>query len=120
MNLTTHIDELKANDFEAIEKACEIYGVPTYRFFEKTRRREVVNARKMVAYYLYNTKGYTLSHIGEIISFVPMDHTTIIYLVRAFKEHMEREEETAIAYSKLMIAKYNFTSLKYKPCHQKC
>lgn len=116
-NISTQcfIDELRASDFEVIRKICEMYKVNEYTFFRQTRNREVVNARRMAAYYFYHVRKYTKSKIATIISEVPKDHTTVIHLINTFKDYLDTEQHTADLYATLLMPRIEFTSLKYKP-----
>jgi len=103
-NISTQcfIDELRASDFEVIQKICEMYKVEPEKFFTKTRKQNVVNARHLASYFFYCIKRYTMTKIGQIISVQPKDHTTIINSLEKFKCYMQTEPQQAYNYSELI------------------
>jgi chromosomal replication initiation ATPase DnaA len=113
--IETHINELKASDYEVILKICEMYQVKEETFFSSTRKINVVNARHMAAYYFYNVRRYTKSKIAEMVSVPKKDHTTIISSIRKFGNFLDTEPYTADLYATLLMPRIEFTSLKYKP-----
>src|SRR5574343_737220 len=67
---------------ELVSCVSEFSGIPPKVVFSKTRKREVVVCRAVLAGCLYD-RGLTLSAIGDILS---KDHSTIGYLVNQFRE----------------------------------
>ncbi|MDE1193431.1 MAG: chromosomal replication initiator protein DnaA [Arachidicoccus sp.] len=75
---------------EAIQKmVCEYFDVPYNRLLEKTRKREVVQARQIT---MYLSKAFTknsLKTIGE--HFGGRDHTTVIHSCQTVKDLMDTD-----------------------------
>jgi len=114
--IENHINELKASDYEVILKICEMYKVEPEKFFTKTRKQNVVNARHLASYFFYCIKRYTMTKIGQIISVQPKDHTTIINSLEKFKCYMQTEPQQAYNYSELIqLFKISFISSRLKP-----
>lgn len=111
--IKTHIEKLKLLEYNLINSICDLTKIKIEDFLGQRRCKRFVNARKMATYILCK-RGYSLKHIGEIISIIPKDHTTIIYQNRQAKNHYEKEPEFKnIVDSLVFINKTNFTSLKY-------
>jgi len=91
-NITEHIKRLSAYEFTLMNTICNYSNIKIDDLLGKVRKRKYVNARK-IASYLLRKNGYTNDNIGEIISLIPKDHTTIIYNVRKAIEHYNLESE---------------------------
>ncbi|MDR0794086.1 MAG: chromosomal replication initiator protein DnaA [Chitinophagaceae bacterium] len=75
---------------EAIQKmVCEYFDVPYNRVLQKTRKREIVQARQIT---MYLSKAFTknsLKTIGE--HFGGRDHTTVIHSCQTVKDLMDTD-----------------------------
>ncbi len=65
-------------------------GVSVKQIIEKSRKREVVNARFIFCFILKNDFGYTLKRIGEQIS--GRDHTSIRHALIEYRNRINTEE----------------------------
>jgi len=90
--VTEHIKRLSAYEFTLMNTICNYSNIKIDDLLGKVRKRKYVNARKIASYLLYKN-GYTNDNIGELISLIPKDHTTIIYNVRKAKEHYNLESD---------------------------
>jgi len=75
---------------DAIQKmVCEYFGVPYDKLLQKTRKREIVQARQIT---MYLSKAFTknsLKTIGE--HFGGRDHTTVIHSCQTVKDLMDTD-----------------------------
>jgi chromosomal replication initiator protein len=80
----------KEMTIEAIQKmVCEYFDVPYNRVLQKTRKREIVQARQIT---MYLSKAFTknsLKTIGE--HFGGRDHTTVIHSCQTVKDLMDTD-----------------------------
>ena len=83
-----------------VESACMINGVTYNQFYSSLRKREVVNARKMVSLFLRQHKDLTLCEIGRLFN---KDHSLILDHIRKAQAHIETETEFRENYLKLKI-----------------
>jgi chromosomal replication initiator protein len=92
---------------EAIQKmVCEYFDVPYNRVLQKTRKREIVQARQIT---MYLSKAFTknsLKTIGE--HFGGRDHTTVIHSCQTVKDLMDTDslfrEDVAELTQKVQLA----------------
>lgn len=117
MELQQHIESLTAHDYTLLNTICDTIGIDFADLVGQKRDRKFVNARK-IASYLFQKKGYTYENIGQIISIIPKDHTTIIYHLKCAKHHYNNEPHFKFMVDSVNnnLCKQNFTSLKYKQC----
>lgn len=83
--------ELKPKTKEEIGDAvvnivCRYIGVEKEKLPFKSRRTELVYARQLISYLLYDKVGYSLVEIGEL--FGGQDHTTVIHSRDRIKDLM--------------------------------
>jgi len=72
---------------------CEIYEVDKSLIFTLNRKRELVDARHALAYFLRKTTKYSFSNIGEIMA-SPLrnrDHATILHSVKVYNDLLDTE-----------------------------
>lgn len=75
---------------ETIQKmVCDFYEVPYDRLLEKTRKREVVQARQITMYLAKMFTKNSLKTIGE--HFGGRDHTTVIHSFQTVKDLMDTD-----------------------------
>jgi len=67
-----------------IAAACKTMGIDLYEFKLKVRNREYVDAKILVATYLYTNTNFTLRVIGDACG--KKDHATVLHYV---KKHLE-------------------------------
>lgn len=67
-----------------IEIVCEETGIEYAALLKKNRRREVVIARQLIAFYCKGCTGLSLKSIGELLG--GRDHTTVIHAVNTIKD----------------------------------
>lgn len=71
------------------EVVCEHFNMPAQLLQEKTRKREVVQARQLAMYFSKNFTNASLSYIGNQIG--KKDHTTVLYACKAVADQMETD-----------------------------
>ena len=75
---------------EAIQKmVCEYFDVPYEKLLQKTRKREIVQARQITMYLAKAFTKNSLKTIGE--HFGGRDHTTVIHSCQTVKDLMETD-----------------------------
>ena len=116
-NIQEHIKRLSAYEYSLMNTICDHSNINFVDFIGQKRNRKFVNARKIASYLLKNN-GYTHENIGQIISLIPKDHTSIIYNVRKAHDHYQFEPLFKNIVDSVVsnLNKTDFTSLKHKPC----
>lgn len=61
------------------ECVCKIFGLPIERLLEKTRKREVVEARQACMYFVRDNTKISLKEIGR--KYGGIDHATVIHAI---------------------------------------
>jgi chromosomal replication initiator protein len=75
---------------DAIQKmVCEFFAVPYERLLQKTRKREIVQARQITMYLAKAFTKNSLKTIGE--HFGGRDHTTVIHSCQTVKDLMDTD-----------------------------
>lgn len=75
---------------ESIQRmVCEYYGVPFDKLLQKTRKREIVQARQITMYLAKAFTKNSLKTIGE--HFGGRDHTTVIHSCQTVKDLMDTD-----------------------------
>lgn len=112
-----HIESLSTKEYVLFNSICDKIGITLADLIGQRRFKTFANARKIATHILYKN-GYSLHHIGKIISIVPKDHTTIIYQRECARNHYHKEIEFRNIVDSLFFdfKSISFTSLKYKPC----
>lgn len=84
-------DSIKATLLKEI--VCDTYEVDPSLIFTKSRKRELVDARHALAYYLKRTTKYSLASIGKVMAspFRPRDHATILNCCRVYNDLLDTE-----------------------------
>ena len=112
-----HIKTLNGWEYSLLNTICDYSNIKLSDLLGQKRKRKYVNARKIASYLLHNN-GYTNDDIGEIISLVPKDHTTIMYHVRLAKQHIQSEplfKNIVDSVNNIIVNnKFDFTALNYK------
>lgn len=117
MNLSEHIDNLKHSDMKIIKFVCDQLNCNIDDFFSTLRKRECVDSRHLVSFYLRKHRRYTLHAIGEIIGLTPKDHTSVLHSIKTAQNLIDTDENYRTIYSLAVQATtISFTALKYKPC----
>lgn len=116
-DIQEHIKRLSAYEYSLMNTICDYSNIKISDLLGKVRKNQYVNARKIASFLLKNN-GYTYENIGQIISLIPKDHTTIIYNVKKASEHYELEPHFKTIVDSVVsnLSKSDFTSLKYNPC----
>jgi chromosomal replication initiation ATPase DnaA len=91
-NIQQHIKRLSAYEYSLMNTICDYSNIKLSDLLGQKRKKKFVDARKVTSFIL-KQKGYTHQNIGEIISIVPKDHTTIMYHFEKAKAHYEFELE---------------------------
>ncbi len=73
------------------EVVCGHFNIPAELLQEKTRKREVVQARQLAMYFSKNCTKASLSYIGSQIG--KKDHATVLYACKAVADLMETDRK---------------------------
>lgn len=87
----TVTDNVKAKLLTDI--VCEVYEVDRSLIFSKNRKRELVDARHALAYFLRKTTKHSFAIIGKIMA-SPMrkrDHATILNSVKVYNDLLDTD-----------------------------
>lgn len=72
-----------------------VLGIPLKKIIKRDRSQELKEARQMMMYVLkyYADRRISLKRIGELVSIEdkPLDHTTVIHGIKAFKDRIDTE-----------------------------
>jgi chromosomal replication initiation ATPase DnaA len=76
---------------DAVNLACEMFGVPPSEVMSGARQRNVVHVRHVVMAVLYHQNQMTLAAIGRAMD---RDHTSVLHAIRsADKDHVKKVAE---------------------------
>ncbi|OQB81418.1 MAG: Chromosomal replication initiator protein DnaA [Bacteroidetes bacterium ADurb.Bin123] len=79
------------NPTDIIDRAvCNVWNISQDRLREKTRKREVVEARQTAMYFYRKKSTYSLKEIGALLG--NFDHATVIYGCRNVKNLVETDK----------------------------
>ena len=85
---------------DAIQKmVCEFFAVPYDKLLQKTRKREIVQARQITMYLAKAFTKNSLKTIGE--HFGGRDHTTVLHACRKVTELRQQEKRIEEDYKNL-------------------
>lgn len=79
--------ELTVERIKAV--VCDYFRMPEALLEQKTRKREVVQARQLAMYFCKNHTNASLAYIGNQIG--KKDHTTVLYACKAVADQMETD-----------------------------
>ena len=90
---------------------CKIFNIKT-KFLRKNinRKRDVIDARRFLVYYMYNELGIRYSHMNRYI--IGMHHSTAIYQCNKLEDLLEMEKPLRKKYTKFISDSNNFDVLK--------
>ena len=91
-DITEHIKRLTDYEATLFNTICQYSNIRIDDLIGQKRKKRFVDARKATSFIL-KQKGYTHQNIGEIISLIPKDHTTIMYQFKKAHEHYDLELE---------------------------
>lgn len=80
-------EELTVNKIQQV--VCDHFKISEELLQTKTRKREVVQARRLAMYFSKNYTKYSLSYIGNQIG--KKDHATVLYACKAVADLMETD-----------------------------
>lgn len=90
-----------SGNIDRVERAvCYVYKLTPESLHEKTRKREIKNARQMVQYIL---RTYYNIQLIRISAFYNQDHSTVINSCNQVKNYLDTEEETREKLSAILI-----------------
>lgn len=94
------INSTKSNEFQddilkIISKECM---VPMYKIMDRTRTKEVVNARYIFCAIMKINYTYTLEKIGKIIG---RDHSTVMHAIQQFYNRYKTEDNFKLTVNKI-------------------
>jgi len=90
---------------KATEIVADILQLPLENIKSKSRKTEIVKARKIIML----TKHLSGNRIGQIAKEFELEHGTIIYCLRTIKEDLQTNEHTRLIVAKV-IARLNLSS----------
>ena len=76
---------------QIIDLVCAETGVAYSLVLNKTRKREVVITRQLIAFYCKGCCGLSLKSIGELIG--GKDHTTVIHSVNTIQDLLDSNDK---------------------------
>lgn len=80
----------KKIDYEKVIKvSADFFNLATQQVLSKSRRMDIVDARRHIIHYLRIERGLTLSKIGSLLN--GKDHTTIIHGLKSFSDLCQTE-----------------------------
>lgn len=89
--LTCYASPSFSMDFDELSSIiCDVTGVPLERVRSKSRKREVVATRQLIAYCCCEYTSMTLKRIGKSIG--DKHHTTVIHARNIVKEHLQSND----------------------------
>lgn len=90
VNINLFKEQDKPSDYQSaleIQRViCTYVGVTLDRVFEKTRKREVVNTRKYLAYFINKYTRFTLTQVANMSGL--SDHSLVVHHVADLKDIM--------------------------------
>jgi chromosomal replication initiation ATPase DnaA len=107
-NISEHIKQLTPYEYELLNTICDHSDIKMRDLLSQKRYGKLMNARK-IACLMLKRKGYIYKNIGEVICYVPKDHSTIIYRVRRAKSHYDLEPDF-----RDMVDKVSNSLMEYK------
>ena len=87
-----HFLQLSKEIRDLSELVSSAFGLEGWNIFAVTRKREVADARRMLAYIIRAKKGYSLEHIGEMVSIIKQDHTTVRTAILQIRKFIEKDD----------------------------
>lgn len=94
------------------ELVLNITGVPDYKFFSPTRKREVVFARHIFNYFAWNYTTESLKRIGDYLD--GRDHSTIVVSRNACIDLCKFDKPFQMLFNKVEMA----IKIKYGDIHK--
>jgi hypothetical protein len=77
-----HLYNLDKYERDVAELSAELFEIPTWVIFAKTRWQKSIDARKAMSLVFREKTNKTLTQIGDILSVAGYDHTTILHAVQ--------------------------------------
>jgi chromosomal replication initiation ATPase DnaA len=91
-------DEMSNID-KLFEIVCQYYKVPKHQVLGISRKKELVEARRVLSYMLTEQMGYSFRAAGRIIE---LDRATVMYHSRYIKEGIDLYQDTRDAIDHIM------------------
>jgi chromosomal replication initiator protein len=80
----------KKVDYEKVIKlSADFFNLATQQVLSKSRRMDIVDARRHIMYYLRNERGIMLKKIGVLLA--GKDHTTVIHGLTSLRNLCDTE-----------------------------
>ena len=86
-----NFEDIEVTREEIFDVVCKVCSVTKEQIISESRKRTIVDARKMVCAAIKIKHGTTLTEIGELIG--DRDHTSIRHLILKFKDHCSNDYE---------------------------
>jgi chromosomal replication initiator protein len=83
--------QTRANKTELVDVVCDVFKIERESLLSKSRKREFVEARKVVSWVGVEKLGLTLKYVGKDI-LNGRDHTTVIHAIKSFHDLYETED----------------------------
>lgn len=87
-------DVKKLNINKIISIACKTFDIPRHLIISKTRKREVVQVRQLIAYIAKQNLDVSLSFIGRKLG--GRDHSTIINSIKTIKDFLDTKDHITL------------------------
>lgn len=91
--------KITASDAEINRAAAYVFGADPGKVQSKSRKRELVNMRKSLAYIYHRLNGESQHKVGVKLN---MDHATVLYNVRKCEQHYELEKDWRLKIDRLI------------------
>lgn len=71
-----------------VQVVCDYTGIPLERLQKKNRKREIVDTKKLISFFLRKLTPLSFNSIAEIFD---MEHTSIISYMAQMEGHLEND-----------------------------
>lgn len=90
---------LSLQELQLCQIICEVHSVNFNMLFSRSRRMDLVDARRQLTTFLYTYLCYTYSHTGRLFG---KDHSTIIHSLRSHEDLLETNNLYASRFLKFL------------------
>lgn len=84
------------NQEYVIKLVCDYFETNIEQLKKKSRKRQLVQTRYILSYYLYTRTGMTYNDIAELFKPAIADHSTVIHGVKMVREQLSIPIDTEI------------------------
>jgi len=94
-----------------IESVCKYFGVDYNKISSNSRNAYIVEPRRMICYYLYESRfKFTLKEIGDIIGYY--NHATVLYHIGKVNNFLDAKDKQTIADLEKLDKLINYQEVK--------